>query len=357
MSLKIVSFRDALALTEGGKRNLVVGNGFSIAARPSIFTYGSLFKQSGIEDDERLSAVFEALQTTDFEAAIRALELSSKLIPIYIDDYEDVRAAMLDDAAKLKDILIETVAANHPDGPFDFTDGEFKSCKKFLSNFIGAQSGGKIFTLNYDLLLYWALMHTRPGEAKSSLRVNDGFGEDDDNPGADYVVWHGETRAHAPSVFYLHGALHLFDDHGILQKFTWVRTGERLKDQARAEMDLGKYPLFVSEGSSAQKFDRIRHNAYLYQGLKTLFANANQRGHCFFIHGHSLDENDNHIFNLIGRGKCRQLAVSIHGGIDSAGGRQVVANVRRIESLRDSRYPVELIFYDSESAHIWDGAP
>jgi hypothetical protein len=292
VALRKITFDEALQDSSNfTKRHLIIGNGFSIAARPSIFTYGSLFKQSGIEDDPRLSSVFAALGTTDFEVAIRSLEQSSELVPIYLPDYEDVQEKMKLDAAKIKDILIETVAENHPDCTFDMMNAELQSCKVFLSNFIGGASSGIVFTVNYDLLLYWALMHTSEEEKRSSLRVDDGFGNADDDPSADYVVWHGETRAHTPSVYYLHGALHLFDFRGKLQKFTWVRTGERLKDQARSEMDNGKYPLFVSEGTSDQKFDRIRHNAYLYQGLKTLYANANQGRHCFFIHGHSLAVN------------------------------------------------------------------
>lgn len=260
---------------------------------------------------------------------------------------------MKSDAARIKDILIETVAKNHPEGPFDIKPEEFSSCQNFLAHFLTGASSGLVFTVNYDLLLYWALMHVRAGEARSLLRVDDGFGNDEDDPYADYVVWHGETRAHTPSVFYLHGALHLFDYKGKLQKFTWVRTGERLKVQARSEMDNGKYPLFVSEGTSEQKFDRVRHNAYLYQGLKTLYANSNQRSHCFFIHGHSLAANDNHIFSLIGRGKCPKIYVSIHGEIEAHP--ELVSNVRRIQALRSESQPLDVEFYDAASAHVWDG--
>jgi hypothetical protein len=282
----------------------------------------------------------------------RCSKQSSELVPIYLRDYDDVQAAMKADASRIKDILIDTVAKSHPDGPFDMKTTEFESCQEFLANFLGGGASGKVFTVNYDLLLYWTLMYTRDDEDRNSLRVDDGFGNDDDDPYADYVVWHGETRANTPSVYYLHGALHLFDDRGRLQKFTWVRTGERLKEQARAEMDNGKYPLFVSEGTSLQKFDKVRHNAYLYQGLKTLAANAKQRKHCFFIHGHSLAENDNHIFNLIGRGQCQKIYVSVYGELDESS--DLVKNVRRIQALRSDGRPLDVVFYDARSAKVWD---
>ena len=154
MTTRKITFDEAIADSmQWKKRHLIVGDGFSIAARPNIFTYGSLFDASGIEADERLSAVFEALSTTDFEVAIHSLEFSAKLAPIYSDDVDMAREAMLEDASRLKDILIRTVAENHPAGPFDMTRNEFLSCQEFLSHFMMGNHAGIVFTVNYDLLL------------------------------------------------------------------------------------------------------------------------------------------------------------------------------------------------------------
>ncbi|WP_352849164.1 hypothetical protein [Mesorhizobium sp. M0622] len=43
----------------------------------------------------------------------------------------------------------------------------------------------------------------------------------------------------------------------------------------------------------------MRHNAYLYQGFKQFTANVKTASHCFFIFGHSLATNDDHILNRI----------------------------------------------------------
>ena len=145
---------------------------------------------------------------------------------------------------------------------------------------------GQIYTLNYDLLLYWILMHDDElldgSDPTIEFSASDGFGNEEDDPDADYVVWQGETGAHSAKVHFLHGALHLFDAGNELQKFTWVRTSAPLIDQARAAIEADKFPLFVAEGSSHQKKTKIRHNAYLYQGFKQLTANAETRKHCFF---------------------------------------------------------------------------
>ena len=65
------------------KRHLILGNGFSISYRKNIFQYASLFDEAEFGSIPEVKAVFEALATQDFKIAIRALESSSTLVPIY----------------------------------------------------------------------------------------------------------------------------------------------------------------------------------------------------------------------------------------------------------------------------------
>src|SRR3546814_11498098 len=65
------------------KRHLLLGNGFSIACRPKISTYGSLFEQADFSSAPRLPAVFDAIDTTDFEHVIKMLEDASRVVPVY----------------------------------------------------------------------------------------------------------------------------------------------------------------------------------------------------------------------------------------------------------------------------------
>jgi len=45
MTIKTLSFEQALKRSENyGKKHLLLGNGFSIACKPDIFAYGSLFE-------------------------------------------------------------------------------------------------------------------------------------------------------------------------------------------------------------------------------------------------------------------------------------------------------------------------
>lgn len=351
----MITFQEAIKDSSRiGKRHLLLGNGFSIALRPDIFHYGSLFEEADFSGHSELKTVFEVLKTQDFEVAIRNLEAGAKLAPIY-GAHKDVGAAMAADAKALKDILVATIAHNHPDTPNDVNATNFWSCRQFLSNFIGPDNEGQVFTLNYDLLLYWALMHEdNPfAAAPTSLITNDGFGNDEDDPTADYVVWQGETGAHNAKVHFLHGALHLFDAGNELQKYTWVRTNTRLVDQARMAIDADKFPLFVSEGTSGQKKAKIRHNAYLYQGFKQLTANALQQKVSFFVHGHSLADNDDHILRRLGSGRFAKLYVGLHGDPKSAGNLKIVAKANSLAAMRKPRDPMALEFYDAASAKVW----
>jgi hypothetical protein len=152
---------------------------------------------------------------------------------------------------------------------------------------------------------------------------------------------------------FLHGALHLFDSGKDLLKYTWVRKGVPLIEQARTALASNKFPLFVAEGTSAQKKDKIRHNAYLYQGLKQLTSNVIQGKHCWFIFGHSLAANDDHILTRIGRGRFKKLYVGLYGDPQEAWNAEIVSRSKWLASLRHDKWPLEVAFYQAETAEVW----
>lgn len=349
---KILTFQEALDQTEGVPRNLLLGNGFSIACKPKIFTYSSLFSQADFSKNINLPYVFEALGTQDFELAINALERASSLLPIYSAVDAATAAEMKRDAEALKEILITTVTKNHPGGPFDISDDEYSACRNFLANFIGEKSG-KVFTLNYDLLLYWTVMHTEFADgSRVDLAARDGFGDDDPGSKEDYVVWQGEAGGARSSIFYLHGALHLFDAGNLLKKFTWNRTDVRLKKQSWDAIKDGALPVFVAEGSSASKMAKINHSAYLHQAYRSFKSATTQTKSAFFVHGHSLADNDDHFLKLLSRGKFPALYVGLHGAPDSSSNEEIIKKARSISAARNG--PVlDVSFYDTASAAVW----
>lgn len=336
------------------KRHLLLGNGFSIACRPKIFTYGSLFEQADFSSAPRLPDVFKAVGTTDFEHVIKLLEDASRIVPVYSSTAAAAAKQMAADAEALKDILIQTVANNHPNIPNEIADEQFWACRRFLSHFLGdGNKDGKVYTLNYDLLLYWTLMHDDMGfDDPIDLAANDGFGRDEDTE-PEYVNWMGESGAHGQRVHYLHGALHLFDAGAELQKYTWVNTGKPLLEQAREAMGSNKFPLFVAEGKSNQKLAKIKHSAYLHHSYKSFSSQMAQRNDALFIFGHSLADSDQHVLKKIARGKIGQVYVGLYGDPDSPGNKQIRSAATALAHSRDDRVSLDVAFFDAASARVW----
>jgi hypothetical protein len=157
----------------------------------------------------------------------------------------------------------------------------------------GKELRANIYTLNYDLLLYWTLLQDQvidwnAGHPQASvmklteaLQHDDGFRAPDDDPEAAYVTWDGK-ETHNQFIFFLHGALHLYDYGHELQKKCWERSGGiPLGIRYEVSLNEGRFPLFVSEGRSQGKFDRIRHSACCIKDFVALLRFAGLWGPAF----------------------------------------------------------------------------
>ncbi len=340
----IIAFEQALAQSTKGKRHLMLGNGFSIALKPDIFTYEALYSDANFGAVPHAKAIFDALETRDFESVIRVLVNMAQVLTAYDGVPAKLIKQIEADAEAIKTVLVNAIASRHPSRPYDVLDEEYAACRQFLSHFVD----NKIFTLNYDVLLYWAMMHEDNDDL--GKMCDDGFRAPEDDPEAAYVTW---QQSHSPSVYYLHGALHLFDAGHELQKYTWSRTDLAIIDQIRAALDDNRYPLFVSEGHSTAKLTKIMHSAYLHKALRSL---ESIKGN-LFIFGHSLDENDNHILNLIEHGKITHLFVSIYGDPTTKENQVIIARANQMATRRDQIYngrkTLAVDFFDAESAQVW----
>ncbi|RVC81499.1 DUF4917 family protein [Mesorhizobium sp. M4A.F.Ca.ET.022.05.2.1] len=357
--MKLLDFGQVLKQADAyGKKHLLLGNGFSIACKPDIFAYGSLFEEAKKTMSKELAAIFGAMGTQDFEEVIRALQHAAAIVSVYRPKAVTTKDLLLADAEKLKIDLIKAVAGRHPARPNEISDARYTACRTFLSNFVGDYANGKIYTMNYDLLLYWALMHEEEDVlAHIALTHDDGFRKDHNDFDAPYVEWQGEGAAHGQNIHYLHGALHLFDAGYQLQKYTWVNTGKALVDQANEALKKDLFPLFVAEGNSKSKLTKIQHSAYLHHNFKSFAAVCQTRskdGTALFVYGHSFAENDAHVLDMIGYGKIAHLFVSLYGDPSSPANLKIRANVERIMALRPKAYPPILAdYFDAASAKVW----
>lgn len=326
-------------------RYLLLGNGFSIALFPKIFTYGSLYQNADLDNAPHIRAIFEALNTEDFERVIRYLVSAAKIVAIYEGAKSPLALQLAKDADTLKETLVNAIAKKHPDRPYDVSDENYRACRAFLSDF------NHIYTLNYDVLLYWTMMQSEVDDL--DLKPDDGFRHPEDVPDAPWVSW---QQAHSPTVHYLHGALHLFDMETDIVKYTWSRTDVPIVEQIRTSLREDKYPLFVAEGSATSKRQKIMHNAYLHKSLRSLEACANVATGAVVIYGHSLAANDDHVLRLIERGKVSALYVSIYGDPDTAENKAIIARAEKMAEARLAkrpRNPLEVAFFDAESAQVW----
>lgn len=346
MAIEILDFQLAMnRAKQAGHVHALLGNGFSRACRDDIFSYGALFDRADFSElSPYCKAAFQALGTTDFEAVIKALKNAAVLLEAYEPAAADLAELMNSDAERLREVLVQAIAGSHPAWPGEISEDSYAACRRFLANF------ERVYTLNYDLLLYWAYMQS---EIEPELECDDGFRHPDEPQ--EYVTWEVEN-SFDQKIYYLHGALHLFDAGHELQKYTWTNTGVRLIHQVRAALAASKYPLFVSEGNSEEKLERIKHSGYLHRGL----ASMPKVSGSIFAYGLSFADNDDHVLRMIEVGKVTNLYVSIFGEPGLPHNEIIIRRAMRLAEARDARNqrrrrptPLAIQFFNAQSAHVW----
>jgi hypothetical protein len=344
---KVVTFQAAMdTVASASSRHVLLGNGFSIALKPDIFSYGSLYENADFSRAPHIPSIFQALGTHDFEVVIRRLQDAATVLEVYEPNLQSLAKKLRSDCAAVKDALVSAVAKRHPDRPYEIAKEQYASCRSFLNRF------DHIFTLNYDVLLYWALMQSEVD--KLQLSPDDGFRHPEADPRLPYVSW---QQAQSATVHFLHGALHLFDQETEIIKYTWSKTDRAIVDQIRQALDENKYPLFVAEGTTESKVNRILHSAYLHKGLRSFESCCNPSKNAIVVFGHSLADNDTHVLRCISSGAAANLLVGLYGDPKSDVNKLVIKNAERLISLRKEKRgdkaPLRIAFYDAASAKVW----
>ena len=291
------SFQEVLLHLNKGNRvkNLLFGNGFSIAFNPLIFSYNALAKKINEGQDEGLKRVFNTLGTQNFELAMNQLKIMIQLI----DDLEGT-SGFKDKVSqiheKIKQALIDTILEMHPGNVFSVQGGRAETCATFLREFLDEREnthgtkipGGHVFSTNYDLLLYWVVMsqldHSGGGYC-------DGFAYEDS--GRQRLIW-GYNKE-KQNIHYLHGTLPFFNVGGELVKLQY--NGNTLIENITVQVRSDKYPLFVAAGTKEDKRVQISQSAYLqfcYRKLTELVGSL-------VVIGFGFGENDEHIIDAINK--------------------------------------------------------
>lgn len=315
--------------------NLLIGNGASIAV-DKRFSYHSLFQEASDSEylDIRRQNIFKQLETTDFEFILRQLRETSTINEILgVAEKETMRSYR-----KIRDALISTVRSIHP--PIDEVRRYLGSMADYMKRF------RTVLSLNYDLLVYWAML---AGNDRFKQWFKDAFvregGEFETDFG--YLYTPHPPAEGATLVFYPHGNLCLasrpFDIELKLSK------EEYLLDTILSKWEEGDYiPLFVSEGKSSEKFNAIRRSSYLNTIYHSILSQLDES---LVVYGWSMGTQDDHILKAIAKGRLKNIAVSVYTGDEDwrETCHSINTKIIRTRGLKDCK----VLFFDAESEGCW----
>ena len=340
--MKLETFDDVLASIKKNpsrKFHLLLGNGFSVAYDPLIFSYNALHDFVINLKDKDLSVILNVIETRNFEVIMQYLDSFAALIDAFGGNpalKKRVEAA----SAGLKASLLNAVKTLHPEHVFKVPEEQSKVCANFLKGFL--DTNGNIYSTNYDLLLYWVLMRN------SVLNHIDGCGRELD-PGDELQIrsdltW-GKYRE-KQNVFYLHGALPFFDS-GVAVVKEKYDVHNYLLQKISARMKNGEYPIFVTAGDGQQKLKHITHNQYLTYCYDS-FCEAEGS---LVTYGFSFGQYDEHIIDAINRAakqgkkvpdKLWSIYISVYSNEDRKHVEKIVGKFR-----------CKVHIYDAKTANIW----
>jgi hypothetical protein len=346
--MTIETFADVkTAIAKNPSRNfhLLLGNGFSMAFDPNIFSYNALYDFVASLDDDLLSKVLGVLQTKNFEQMMIQLASFSRLAEVFGADHALVAQAEAT-TEKLKQSLIDAIKSLHPEHVFEVPEERCNACAAFLTTFLS--TGGNLFTSNYDLLLYWVLMRSTIASA------GDGFGrdrEDDEgyNEDSEYSELRWGRNIGSQRVFYVHGALPLFDTGIEIIKEEYGGGRDYLLEVINRRIISGHYPVFVTAGTGDEKLHQIMHNRYLAHCYETLSSITGS----LVTFGFNFGPYDEHIIEAInkaaklGRKQFPKL-LSVYIGVYSEQDRS------HIESIAN-KFNCKIHTFDARTAPVWNG--
>lgn len=295
---------------------LLVGNGASVNLWGD-FAYPSLYERANLSAVAK--AVFADLGVTNFETVLEAIHHAH----VVAEALGNTITAIDAQYEQLRDALFAAIHGVHINWS-KFTTDKFDKIAGVI------QDHEAVYTTNYDLCMYWARV-----DAADRIKKRDVI----DFFWNEYMFDPESVEIrHRTAMYYLHGAIHLWqDDRGNNGKWTNASDGNLLSLAANYPPGSSKLPLFVSEGSSKAKLQTIGRSPYLSFCLDSLRDDQENT----VIFGHSLGEQDKHIIAALNKGAPRDVAVSIYPRTDN---QWIIQEKARITQLLSENKPR---FFDS----------
>jgi hypothetical protein len=331
------------------QKHLLLGNGFSRSYDDGIFSYNALSEFISKLPDDDLHKLFKIVNTNNFELLMKQLDDAAKIAELF-GAGKKVVDKIKHASDTLKTSLIDAIKELHPEHVFTIAEEKSQACAKFLSTFLNQD--GLIFTTNYDLLLYWVLMRNQLENG------GDGFGRDledaDEWKPEDERVY-SELRwgkyKEEQSIYYLHGALQIFDTGVEIEKEEYT-SEHYLLDNIKARMEKKEYPIFVTAGSGIDKLTHIVHNKY----LSYCYEQLSEISGTLIVYGFGFGPYDDHIIKAINKagkkrkdehGNWKPFLNSVYIGVYSEND---IQHMKEIE--KQFKVPVRL--FDAKTVNIWE---
>lgn len=312
--------------------SLLLGNGASISI-DQRFNYASLIQHA--RENELLTVdvqqLFDFFNTNDFELVLRLVWQASNVNQALQIPDQRTHAAYI----RVRDCLIQSVRNVHPE--YQEISDQLPAIYNFTKQF------QTVLSLNYDLILYWAIMYGANIPDRHSLK--DCFPN-----GQFYSDW-GRLRdpiygdVSTTLAFYPHGSLVLCRDN-VESEYKVISYGNGLLEAILQAWQSERFvPLFVSEGTSQQKINSIQNSSYLNTVYREVLTNL---GPTLTIYGWGLWDQDIYILKQIALSGVQRVAVSVYGND------QVYCN-RVYETIRQVLGPqIQICFFRSNSYGCWN---
>lgn len=304
---------------------LLIGNGASCNIWEH-FRYPSLYQVATENIGQPLSRaarnIFNAMKTSNFEIVLASLTTTEVVCQACNENHQFIAQHYAD----IQRALIDAVHHVH----LAFSNLPPVILGKIRSALMPYRS---IYSTNYDLLLYWAIMYENPPSHKDYFwSLHDSRSFDITN-----TEIFGESRSR---VLFLHGALHL-----VRNTFNGC-TKKRVSDDGALLSQFGRnlasddLPLFITEGTAEDKLAAIRRSDYLSFAYEQF---ANHRSN-LVIFGHSLGESDQHLIDAMKSWRNYTIAISMRPNSNDP-----LQVIERKVALRRLLPDAQILFFDAET--------
>ena len=312
------------------KAEILVGNGLSRAVWDK-FEYLSLYEKSVSNSNHPLSKLDIQLfkdwgADGNFEKVLSNLLIAKRTNEIIGQSNDsEVQTVIRERYTNIRNALIDAVSEVHISSrDIHQNPNILNSIREELKNY------SCVYSTNYDLLIYWAIM-------SNSDSFKDFFWSRE----REFDITDTEANNNSTKILYLHGAIHLYREMGRTKKLIHQPKLEQSQRQTILEqfknlwdIENNVTPLFIAEGNSKEKLESIYRSDY----LSFAYSQFQIHKESLVVFGHSLGESDKHLIDAIKAANITNIAISM-----------MQPDKERMANLHKKFFSSNLFFFNAQS--------